>query len=116
MLILVEKEKVSLCFRPVRVCAWSYWLSQLKEKYCSTRIIGIFLLSSKNLLLAKKHFFTLLCYETYGKNLHNFLPTVCFPWILSDENTMKLLDQENTTLEDAGFQDDDSILAEIRSR
>jgi hypothetical protein len=29
---------------------------------------------------------------------------------------MKLLDQENITLEDAGFQDDDSILAEIRSR
>jgi hypothetical protein len=29
---------------------------------------------------------------------------------------MRLLDQENTTLEDAGFQDDDSILAEIRSR
>ena len=36
--------------------------------------------------------------------------------ILSDENTMKLLDQETTTLEDAGFQEDDSILAEIRSR
>jgi hypothetical protein len=35
---------------------------------------------------------------------------------LRDENTMRLLDQENTTLEDAGFQDDDSILAEIRSR
>ncbi len=33
-----------------------------------------------------------------------------------DENTMRLLDQENTTLEDAGFLDDDSILAEIRSR
>ena len=29
---------------------------------------------------------------------------------------MKMLDQENITLEDVGFQDDDAILAEIRSR
>ena len=35
---------------------------------------------------------------------------------LSDENSMKLLENETTTLEDAGFQDGDSLLAEIRSR
>ena len=29
---------------------------------------------------------------------------------------MKMLDQESITLEDVGFQDDDAILAEIRSR
>ena len=33
-----------------------------------------------------------------------------------DENNMKMLDQENVTLEDVGFVDDDAILAEIRSR
>jgi len=32
------------------------------------------------------------------------------------DTTMKMLDQENITLEDVGFQDDDAILAEIRSR
>jgi hypothetical protein len=44
------------------------------------------------------------------------LPYTAAVFPLRDENTMRLLDQENTTLEDAGFQDDDSILAEIRSR
>ena len=29
---------------------------------------------------------------------------------------MRMLDNENTTLEEAGFVDEDSILAEIRSR
>ena len=33
-----------------------------------------------------------------------------------DESSMKMLDQENVTLEDVGFIDDDAILAEIRSR
>jgi len=33
-----------------------------------------------------------------------------------DESSMRMLDSENTTLEDVGFQDEDSILAEIRSR
>jgi len=33
-----------------------------------------------------------------------------------DENSMRLLDNEAMTLEDAGFQDEDSLLAEIRSR
>ena len=29
---------------------------------------------------------------------------------------MRMLDNENMTLEDAGFMDEDSLLAEIRSR
>jgi len=33
-----------------------------------------------------------------------------------DESSMRMLDSENVTLEDVGFQDEDSILAEIRSR
>ena len=33
-----------------------------------------------------------------------------------DENSMKMLDQESLTLEEVGFQDDDAILAELRSR
>ena len=33
-----------------------------------------------------------------------------------EESNMRMLDNENTTLEEAGFVDEDSILAEIRSR
>ena len=33
-----------------------------------------------------------------------------------EENNMRMLDNENQSLEDAGFQDEDSLLAEIRSR
>ena len=33
-----------------------------------------------------------------------------------DETSMKMLDQESLTLEEVGFQDDDAILAELRSR
>ena len=36
--------------------------------------------------------------------------------IFSDESSMRMLDNENMTLEDAGFMDEDSLLAEIRSR
>jgi ubiquitin carboxyl-terminal hydrolase 6/32 len=37
-------------------------------------------------------------------------------WYFRDESTMRLLEDESLTLEDAGFKDEDSILVEIRSR